>query len=326
MAFEATKREWGELYAFFRLLADGYVYGGTPDVKKNEALRLPVAMVQREEHDGTRQYILEKDTVHLKGENIDKRIPREDFATVAELIYAAIRQSREDSVDAPLTGFCVRSRLGMMIPLLDGGRTANFKFEQTGVKFATPTVNKINAEGEEDDVISRMLMIERLGGTLKYSDVADKIFRSNLSMIDLHMGRLMAEMTRLMWLDGITKVSELTEEIKKLNPLKIKDELITKHGFYEYKVKELLLALAMGLRPAKLYNGTDSAIAGFLFVTGDGEVLCYQRAFRQTFADFLFQNSRLEKGSTEKDKYGYLERENGVYYFKLNLKIGLLKR
>lgn len=155
-------------------------------------------MVQREEHDGTRQYILEKDTVHLKGENIDKRIPREDFATVAELIYAAIRQSREDdvtspdgveefldevaifdleaktddrtdfsvafySVDAPLTGFCVRSRLGMMIPLLDGGRTANFKFEQTGVKFATPTVNKINAEGEEDDVISRMLMIERLG-------------------------------------------------------------------------------------------------------------------------------------------------------------------
>ena len=130
----------------------------------------------------------------------------------------------------------------------------------------------------------------------------------------------------LMWLDGITKVSELTEEIKKLNPLKIKDELITKHGFYEYKVKELLLALAMGLRPAKLYNGTDSAIAGFLFVTGDGEVLCYQRAFRQTFADFLFQNSRLEKGSTEKDKYGYLERENGVYYFKLNLKIGLLKR
>ena len=242
MAFEATKREWGELYAFFRLLADGYVYGGTPDVKKNEALRLPVAMVQREEHDGTRQYILEKDTVHLKGENIDKRIPREDFATVAELIYAAIRQSREDdvtspdgveefldevaifdleaktddrtdfsvafySVDAPLTGFCVRSRLGMMIPLLDGGRTANFKFEQTGVKFATPTINKINAEGEEDDVISRMLMIERLGGTLKYSDVADKIFRSNLSMIDLHMGRLMAEMTRLMWLDGMASMN-----------------------------------------------------------------------------------------------------------------------
>ena len=338
-----------------------FVYAGTPEGKRNESLRIPVAMVQREEHDGTRRYIVEKDTIHIVGENMDKRIPREDFDTVAALVMDSVRQSREDEVtsadgveefldeialfdleaktddrtdfsvafystEAPLTGFCVRSRLGMMIPLLDGGRSANFKFEQTGVKFAVPTVNKINAEGEEDDVISRMLMIERLGGNLKYNDVADKIFRSNLSMIDLHMGRLLAEMTRLMWLDGITKVSELTEEVKKLNPLKIKDELINKHGFYEYKVKELLLALAAGMRPAKLYNGTDSAIAGFLLVTGDGQVICYQRAFRQTFADFLFYNTRLEKGSTEKDKYGYLERENGVYYFKLNLKIGLLKR
>lgn len=361
MAFEATKREWGELYAFFRLLADGYVYAGTADVKQNESQRIPVAMIQREEHDGTRKYIIDKENVHIVGEQMDKYVPREDFGTVAGLVLQAIRESREDDVtspdgveefldevaifdleaktddrtdfsvafydqDAPLTGFCVRSRLGMMLPLLDGGRTANFKFEQTGVRFATPTVNKINAFGEEDDVVGRMLMIERLGGILKYNDVADKIFRSNLSMIDLHMGRLLAEMVRLMWVDGITKVADLTEDLKKLNPLKIKDELISKHGFYEYKMKEFLLALATGMRPAKLYNGTDSAIAGFLFVIGDGQVLCYQRAFRQTFADFLFYNSRLEKGSTEKDKYGYLERENGVYYFKLNLKIALLKR
>ena len=42
--------------------------------------------------------------------------------------------------------------------------------------------------------------------------------------------------------------------------------------------------------------------------------------------DFLFLNTRLEKGSLEKGKYGFLERENGVYYFKLNAKIGLVKR
>ena len=361
MSFEATKREWGELYAFFRLLADGYVHAGTPAAGRDETCRFPVAMIQREEHDGTRRYIIEKEYIHIQGDEIDKRIPREDFATVAELILNGVRDSGTDDVtspdgvegfldevaiydleaktddrtdfsvafyseDAPLTGMCVRSRLGTMFPLLDGGRSANFKFEQTGVRFAVPTINKINAEGEEDDVLRRMLMIERLGGVLKYSDVADKVFRSNLSMIDLHMGRLLAEMTRLMWLDDITKVSDLTEAIKSLNPLKIKDELINKHGFYEYKIKEFLLALANGMRPAKLYRGTDSAIAGLLFVTGDGEVLCYQRAFRQTFADFLFQNTRLERGSTEKDKYGYLERENGTYYFKLNLKVGLLKR
>mgnify|MGYP004626015849 CR=1 FL=1 len=339
MAFQATKREWSELYAFFRLLSDGQVYAGTPQVKKDETNRLPVAMIQREEHDGTRQYIIEGDQIRVKSENGEKLFPREDFQTVAELILQAIKNSREDDVtspdgveefldevaifdleaktddrtdfsvafysaDAPLTGLVVRSRMSPMFPLLDGGRSANFKFEQTGIKFANPTVNKINAEGEEDDVLGRMLMIERLGGVLKYNDVADKVFRSNLSMIDLHAGRLFGEMVRLMWLDGIT----------------------TKHCFYEYKVKELLLALMNGMRPAKLYNGTDSAIAGMLFITADGEVLCYQRAFRQTLADFLYFNTRLTKGSTEKDKYGYLERENGVYYFKLNLKIELLKR
>ena len=339
MAFEATKREWGELYAFFRLLADGYVYAGTPEVKKNEAQRLPVAMIQREEHDGTRRYIIEsEENIHICGEKIDKLVAREDFSAVAELILSAVKASRENDVmspdgveefldevaifdleaktddrtdfyvafysaDAPLTGFCVRSRLSSMFPLLDGGRTANLKFEQTGIKFATPTVNKINAFGEEDDVAGRMLMIERLGGVLKYNDVADKVFRSNLSMIDLHFPRMLGEMLRIMHLDGITRVSELTEVMK-----------------------QFLLALALGMRPAKLFTGVDSAVSGFLLVDGSGEILCYQKADRQTFADFLFNNSRFEKGSTEKDKYGYLERENGVYYFKLNAKIGLVKR
>ena len=151
MAFEATKREWGELYAFFRLLADGYVYAGKADAKKNEELRYPVAMVQREEHDGTRQYIIEGEYIYIKGENIDKRIPREDFDTVAGLVFDAVKYSKDMdvtspdgveefldevaifdleaktddrtdfyvafySVDAPLVGFCVRSRISPMFP------------------------------------------------------------------------------------------------------------------------------------------------------------------------------------------------------------------
>lgn len=361
MAFEASKREWAELYVLMKLLAEGAIHAGTADGSRNEQQALPIALIQREEHDGTRQYILDDESVEIVGNERRQRIPREDFAAVAELVFNAIRTTDEDEVtspdgveefldeigifnlaaktenrtdlsiafyskEAPLLGFSIRSIVGNMLELLDGGRTANFKFEQTGVKFASPTVNKINLEGEEDDVVSRMLMIERLGGQLKYNDVADKVFRSNLSIIDLHAGRLFGEMTRLMWLDGITRISDLTEAIKRLNPLKIKDELINKHGFYEYKVKELLLALANGMRPAKLYNGQESAIDGLIMVNGKGEMVCYRKAQRQVYADFLYHNTRLLKGATEKDKYGFLERENGVYYFKLNLKIGFTKR
>ena len=271
MAFEATKREWCELYTFFRLLAEGKVALGTAKAKKGE-ISWPVAMIQREEHDGTRCYYIEKESVRIKGENSEKSVPREDFGIVAELILQAVKSSSEEEVtspdgveefldevaifdleaktedrtdfyiafwhpEAPLSGFSVRSRLGAMNPLLDGGRTANLKLEQSGVKFATPTVNKINALPEApNEVAERMLLIERLGGVLKYSDVADRVFRSNLLMIDLHFPRVLTEMVRIMHLDDITRISELTEVIKQMNPLKIKDELVNKHGFYEFKV------------------------------------------------------------------------------------------
>jgi hypothetical protein len=361
MSFEATKREWSELYTFFRLLSDGIVYAGSPQVQKREDVCLPIALIQREEHDGTRKYLIEGKDVHILGEKIDKVVSREDFGVVADTVLAAMKGSSEDVVlspdgveefldevsifdleartddrtdfyvafyhaDAPLVGFSIRSRMGVMNPLLDGGRAANLKFEQLGIKFANPMVNSVNALEFPHTVADRMLLIERLGGILKYSDVADKVFRSNLLMIDLHFPRVLAEMLRIMHIEGITKISELTELIKEINPLKIKDELINKHGYYEFKMKQFLMALALGMRPAKIYNGDDSAVSGIMLVTGGGGVLCYQKSDKKAFEDFLYFNTRLEIGSTEKDKYGLLERENGVNYFKLNLKIGLTKR
>ena len=82
MAFEATKKEWCELYSFFRLLADGKVVLGTAEAKAGDTF-WPVAMIQREEHDGTRQYYIEEDTIRIEGENGSKSMPREDFGIVA---------------------------------------------------------------------------------------------------------------------------------------------------------------------------------------------------------------------------------------------------
>lgn len=373
--FSASKRELGELYTFFRLLADGSVCPGNAAAVKEETLAWPIALIQRQEHDGPRRYYIEEGEIRLVSGTLDRAgrftatpdaeprfFPREDFHAAAQFILQLLREQHGEELEvpdelegfldvlriydleartddrtdlsiafwypeAPLSGFSVRCKLSPMNPLLDGGRTANLKLEQTGVKFAVPTVNKINALPESPtEVTERMLMIERLGGVLKYSDVADRVFRANLQMIDLHFPRMLCEMIRLMHLESITRVSELTSRIQEINPLKIKDELIQKHRYYEFKMKQFLLALALGMRPAKIYNGTDSAIQGMLLTDTNGDVVCYHQSDRLTFANFLFQNTRFEKGPLEKDKYGFLERENGTYYFKLNAKIGLLKR
>ena len=175
MSFQATKREIGEIYTFFRLLADGRVASGTPDLSDTSPAYKPIALIEREEHDGTRRYYVEKGDVRVSGAGGEVHFPRTDFAEAAGLLLELLKQPGEevdvpdvlenflnavriydleaktdDRTDlrvafwhpqAPLAGYVVRCRLAPMNPLLDGGRTANLKFEQTGVKFAVPTVN-----------------------------------------------------------------------------------------------------------------------------------------------------------------------------------------
>ena len=100
MAFEATKKEWCELYTFFRLLADGRVALGTAEAKAGDIF-WPVAMIQREEHDGTRRYYIEEETIRIEGETGVKTMSREDFGIVADLILKAVKSSSENDVTSP---------------------------------------------------------------------------------------------------------------------------------------------------------------------------------------------------------------------------------
>lgn len=359
----ATRREWSELYTFFTILAQGGLAAGTAEGTEGDWL--PVVLVRRQEHDGPRTYFIESEEIHIRGEEMDERFPREDFATVAQMIREALAATHDtDEVEAPegvegfldavriynleavtddrtdlhvafyhpstpLVGLRIYSRLCATDPLLDGGRTANLKMEQTGIRFSQPAVYKINYTddpGNPAEVARRMLYIESMGGILKYSDVCDRVFRSNLHMIDLHFPRVLCEMLRVFHLDQISRIDELTALMEERNPLKIKDELIHKHGFYRFKMKQFLLALALGLRPAKIYTGRDTAVSGLIMVSAEGRLTVYQKTDKDVFADYLFTHTRLEKGLPDKDKYGYLERENKLYYFKLNLKIGFTRR
>lgn len=234
----------------------------------------------------------------------------------------------------------VINRLGNVTTrLLDGGRAANLKLLQTGTRFAQPMAQKVNYEGEElleqssqsTEAISRvvrdrMVMIERMGSSLKYDDVADKVFRCNLAMIDLHMGRLLTEMVRMSYLEDIVRIDELLHRINEENPLKVKQELIDKHHYYEHKLRQLLFACLGGMRPAKIFTGIDNLPAYFLLLTPDGTPVLFDASDRDLLSRFLQLNSRLERGSLAKDHYGVLERENNQYFFKLNLKISLTKR
>jgi len=356
---EASRREANELYTLFHLLAEGKVAMG--DAKGNPGKEVPIVLVERQEHDGARRYEIGETEVRIHGTQMDVRYPRKDFGVAADFLLQELQKGgevlrlddlerfldalkiydmearTEDRTDlhvtlwntgGPRLGLRIQSRLCGYLPLLDGGRTANLKWEQTGIRFSAPAVNKINwTEHPENvaEVARRILYIQSVGGFLKFNDVADKVFRSNLLMLDTNLPRILGTMVMALHLDGTSKVDELVKVLEEKNPLKLKDELVKKHGFYGYKVRQFLLAAAWGMRPGKMFTGIASAISGYLMVDSQGGMLLYSRQDEQTFSDYLLTHTRLEKGLPDEDKYGYLERENGAYYLKLNLKLGLRK-
>lgn len=355
---EATRREANELYTLFSLLANGTV-GRANALGKSDG-EIPVAAVRRQEHDGKRLYKIEEKEVHVRGAEMNARFPREDFAAAAEWLLSRLKQQGSETIDitelegfldalaiydmeaqtddrtdlhlalwspdAPLTGMRLHSRLCSNPPLFVGGRGANIKFEQSGVRFSGPAVSKINHTDQPENVAEvarRILYIQSQGGILRYSDVADRVFRSNLLMLDTNLPRIIAAMLMALHLDGTNRLSELAKMLDEKNPLKMKEELLQKHGFYQYKLRQLLLASAWGLRPGVIWNGRASAVGGYLMTDENGALSAFLRADEQTFSDYLLSHTRLAKTLPDEDKYGYLERENGNYYLKLNLKIVL---
>ena len=84
-------------------MADGKVVIGTAEAKIGE-MSWPIAVIQREEHDGTRRDYIEEESVRIEGETGVKSMPREDFGIVADLILQAVKSSSENDVTSPEEG------------------------------------------------------------------------------------------------------------------------------------------------------------------------------------------------------------------------------
>ncbi len=359
--FTVSRKDLVELLTLFQMVEDMSVEMAAGE--HNEApATLPLIAVLREEEKVMRRYYREDDHVIIENNADEARIvlDADRWHQTAQALFEALRANDDENlvlVDDAEEAFLDEARIfciagtaegrqhllletafgiqavevwwrcgAFPMRVLDGGRSANLKFEQTGTRFAAPMAAKVNALETAYTIRDRMLLVESMGSTLKYSNVADKVFRANLSLIDLHMGRLLAEMVRLSYMEDIFRIDELTERMNELNPLKVKTELIEKHRYYEYKMKQLLLACVAGMRPAKIYKGCEDLPPYLLVLNPNGKPTAYAGTHREALANFLLHHTRLERGSMEKDKYGELERENNVYYFKLNLKIALTKR
>ena len=122
---------------------------------------------------------------------------------------------------------------------------------------------------------------------------------------------------------NLTGIKDITEVIESKNPLNF--NIANSHKFYEYKVKKFLTEVALGMMPAKVWNGLYDATGGYLVVKEDGEILSYHIYNKNKFENYLYHNTKLETASSTRHGFGIIEEEDGEYFIKLNLQIRFKK-
>ncbi len=360
MAITGNKGEWSEIYTLFRLLGEGKVHAGDANLNKLN-LYYPILDIIREE---SQRYEYKPDTkrkIVVIDEDGNKyaQIPMDKFMTESKALLEAIKESNQrafsvpdtecfmskigctklkapsiDKADihivihdlrtnmTPLLGFSIKSQLGSASTLLNATEATNIRYLVTGKEMSDADMNAINGI---KDHLPRMEELIKKGYVLKYSDIEHHIFKNNLLFLDTCMPEFIAACLICDSMPNATsKISEAVQIVANQNPFGFTGSDVV--AFYEHKMKVLLLDAALGMTPAKEWKGRYDANGGYLVVRKDGEIVCYHFYNRNDIEDYLYHNTRFERGSRSRHHFGNLYRgENGDVYIKLNLQIRFCK-
>ena len=222
----------------------------------------------------------------------------------------------------PNLGFSIKSQLGSASTLLNAGLPTNILYKIEGVSLSDEDITSINSI---KDHLPRMKEIVDRGGRFVYSDVEHQTFKNNLLFLDSCMPEFIAECLVVDSMPNATSmIKGAVEMVAAKNPFGFTGNDIV--AFYEHKMKVLLLDAALGMTPSKEWKGRYDANGGYLVVRKDGEIVCYHFYNRNDVEDYLYHNTRFERGSRTRHNFGSLFKgEDGKACIRLNLQIRFKK-
>lgn len=354
----ANKGEWSELYILFKLLGEKKVHAGDGDLNKLDAY-YPVLKVLRDELQRHLEYSLDSDIVIVtEDEEEIARIASSDFLDESQQLFEKIQEGGKgagafeipsinaflnkihcekvkakslDKADIhivihdyhtgmePNLGFSVKSEVGAAPTLLNASDTTRFVFEVKGDCVDSSFADAINTIDSHGKTMDRVKAIYAGGGRLELANVPNATFRCNLRMVDSCLPTILGWMLQDSYHVKDLSIKHAADRITKANPLGyIMDE---GHDFYGYKVKSLMVAIALGMLPASPWDGRYDATGGYIVVKDDGDVVCFHIYDRNMLEDYLFKNTKFETPSTTRHKFGIVYEKDGKYYFDLVMQI-----
>lgn len=353
MALKGNKGEWSELYAFFKLLADGRLYCGDGELNRYDDKYYTILKIFRDDNKNRNTYEVGKEKILISGKNIYIEVSQEEFKTEAgrllELIknldkepdfsdiekfmnrvdIHSIKAKSSDKADIrivihnlatgskPELGYSIKSKLGGNPTLINANKNGtNFIFKVTGIKFSEQQIEKCNSYKHFKE---KFEYLESIGASVEYYKVAGDVLHNNLLLLDLGLEKIIAEALYLYYSGKGSDIKGITDCISKKDPLGIMNDL--RQPMYAYKVKQFLLAFALGMTSTTPWYGKFHANGGYIIVKQDGKVVCYHFFDRNDLENYLFYNTYFETPSKTRHEFGEIYCENGEYFIKLNLQI-----
>jgi len=285
------------------------------DVFDNEAQRL-LAEIQTQGGNGT---------FAVEGTNsfINRIYVNKLSAPAADKSDISIELHDANTGYEQIVGFSIKSKLGSPSTLLNASRSTGFIYRVNGL--SEVDADRINAIDTPRKIKDRFSEIAASGGHLSFCKMESQKFKNNLFMIDSQMPEIVAQMLLGYFSGRASNCADLTEYACEAIPILGGDTFFypetAKANFYIHKVKELLCAVALGMKPATPWDGTDEATGGYIIVKHNGDVLCYHIYNRDAFRGYLLNNTKFEGASSTRHHYGSLYNENGNTLIKLTLQI-----
>lgn len=351
MSYKFNKGEWTELFVFLKALSEGKVYAADDRLEKIEDLFYSILSVIRPEKGTVREYQRNDGakTIRLMEDGVELCcIPIAEFASFSEVVLKAIHEgkstfeipeitaflsaihvdkiksSSDNKKDIILTihdaftgaepkiGFSIKSYIGSKPTLLNASGATKVRY-RLSESLPLETIQVLNGIDSRNKIKDRLQFLRDKGVELRFDGLVNQVFTRNLQMIDSRMPEFLGYLFLTSYFVSGKSVADVVDVYCAAYG---EDSEILSH-----KVKDLLVAVALGMEPNTKWDGLEDANGGYIVVKENGEMLCYHIYDRNKLRDYLYRHTKFDSPSSKRTGAGLITVEGETAYFSLTVQI-----
>ena len=174
-------------------------------------------------------------------------------------------------------------------------------------------MNQSNSINTRKKLLDRCNFLNNNNAKINFVKVESDTFDYNLKMIDSNLSNILANILYLSYKNNEKDINNL------INLISTNDD---EYNFYKKKIGDFANSVTFGMRAGEKWNGKNEVNGGIILVTKTGEVYLLDLIYFKDIVDkYLINNIKLDSPSSSRYKMFDIYKENGRYYFKLNLQV-----